>query len=385
MANTLTDLIPTLYAARNVVSRELTGLIPSVTIDAEVARAAVGQTVRSFQAPSATAFDITPSITNPDNGDQVITNVPMTIQKSRYVPVRWDGEESLSVSAGPGQNNIVVQQFTQAMRTLVNEIETDIAALHTKFSRAVGTAGTTPFATAGNFTDAALAQKTLEDNGAPTSDNQLVIDTTAGANLIGLQSRADYQGTDAFLRQGIILPLAGIDIRKSAAIKTAGANVITGTVTVTGANSAGATTIGLTTALGAAVAASAGDIVTFAGDGNQYVIAADATIGAATTGNIVLAAPGLRQATAGTEAVSGVAAAVRNMAFNRSSILLSTRRPAMPDGGDSADDVISITDDQSGLTFEVVLYRERRRIRYEVGIAWGVNLANQPHTALLLG
>ena len=45
MANTLTNLIPSAYAALDVVSRELTGLIPAVTIDARSSMAAQNQTI----------------------------------------------------------------------------------------------------------------------------------------------------------------------------------------------------------------------------------------------------------------------------------------------------------------------------------------------------
>ena len=98
MANTLTDLTPDLYAALDVVSRELVGLIPSVSRDSGVERAALNQTVRSFVTPASTAADITPGQLAPDTGDQTIGNKTITISKSRGVPVRWNGEEQESTS-----------------------------------------------------------------------------------------------------------------------------------------------------------------------------------------------------------------------------------------------------------------------------------------------
>ena len=385
MANTLTNLTPDLYQAMDTVSRELVGFIPSVTLDSGIERAAVGQTVRSFVTPSVTASDITPGVTAPNDGDQVIGNQNMTITKARGVPVRWNGEEQRGTNSGPGYNSILQDQFAQAMRTLTNEMESDLATLHATTSRAYGTAGTTPFSS--DLSDTAEVRKILADNGAPLTDMNLVIDTTAGAKMRTLTqlTKANEAADNTLLRQGVLLDVHGMAIRESAQVVTTGTNVITGTVTVTGTNAVGATSIGITTAGGAAVAALAGDIITFAGDSNKYVIASAVTVGASTTGVIVLAAPGLRIAKVATTAISGVTAAARSMAFSKSSIVLATRAPARPTEGDMADDVMMITDPRSGISFEVALYKQYRQIRYEISAAWGFKNFKPEHSAILLG
>lgn len=386
MANTITNLMPDLLEALDVVSRELTGFIPSVTSDMTFERTAVGQNVRSPVAPAAAAGNISPGVAPPDDGDQTIGNQSMTITKARRVPIRWNGEQSLGIgNSGLPRTRVMQDQFAQAMRTLTNEVEADLAALHVHASRAYGTASTTPFATAGDFTDASFVAKILKDNGAPASGNQLVLNTAASATMIGKQSRTDIAGQDSLLRQGVLLDTAGFAIRESAQILTAGTDVITGDVTVTGVNAVGATTINVTTAAGAAVDAVAGDVITIAGDSNKYVVAAAATIGESTTGDIVIQAPGLRVATAGSEAISGVAASARNLAFSPSAILLATRAPALPEEGDLAVDREVVVDPRSGLSFEIAKYMQYRQVQYEVSLAWGVKAIKPEHIALLLG
>jgi hypothetical protein len=377
MANTLTSLLPELYTNLDVVSRELVGMVPAVTVDATTNRAALNQTVRNFIAPASSSVNITPGVSAPDSGDQTIGNSTLTISKSKMVPIRWTGEEELNVSAGHGAQAIRANQIQQAIRTLVNEMESDLADLHARASRAAGTAGAAPFGTANDYTAASLARKILVDNGAPTSDMSLVIDTAAGANLRGRQAAAMDAGSTSILRQGILLDINGMAIRESAQIKAPTAGSVSGTLASL-VRPAGSTV--LTTSADYTSTLLAGDIVTFAGDANQYVIAAVAA------GSITINAPGLvAGTTSGTKAITVIATARRNMAFSRNAIVLATRLPALPAAGDMADDRATISDPRSGLSFEISVYRQYRQVHWEVAAAWGVAVPKPEHLALLLG
>jgi len=390
MANTLTNLIPDLYTALDVVSRELVGMIPGVTRDATGERAAIGQTVRVPIAPASTAADITPGVSAPNTGDQTFTNANFAITKSRAVPFRWAGEETLQMNnGGPGSLSMQQMQIAQAIRTLTNEIETDLCALHTTFSRAYSAHATTPvtpFATAGDFTEAALVAKILKDNGAPTTGNRLVINTAAGANLIGLQSRYDIAGDTTMMRQGVLLNAAGFAITESAQVNAVTKGAMASATTNTAGYAVGATVLTLATAGTGVVAA--GDVITLAGDTNKYVVVSVVFAGAnpAAGDTITIGAPGLRIAVAASAtAITVVGSSTRNMAFAPSAIVLAQRMPALPDGGDMADDRMTVTDPRSGLSFEVSVYRQYRQVHYELGCAWGVKNIKPAHTAILLG
>lgn len=384
MANTLTGLTVTIFNALDVVSRELTGFIPAVSSDMTYNRAAKGQTVTSPVAPAATASDIEPGVTPPDDGDQVIGKVDMTITKARRVPVRWNGEEKLALdNNGASYNTILRDQFAQAMRTLANEVEADVAGLAIGASRAVGTAGTTPFAT--NLKDSALALKALQDNGAPKGDLQLVIDTTAGANMrtLGQLNKANEANDDSLLRRGVLLDVHGFAIRESAQVITPVSGTGAGATTDAAGYAVGATSITLASAGTGTIVA--GDVITFAGDTNQYVVVAGDT-DVSNGGTITLAKPGLRKAIpAAATAITVAAASTRNLAFSRSAIALATRIPALPEGGDSADDRMIVTDPVSGLSFEIAIYRQYRQVQYEVSLAWGCAMVKPEHSIILLG
>lgn len=380
MANTLTNLIPTLYAALDVVSRELVGFIPAVSRSSTVESAALNEPVNVPVVGAETAADITPGVTAPDTGDAAPGNVPVTISKSRMVPVRWNGEEQKAVNHTGIYGDVNQQRFAQAMRTLCNEVETDIASLHVKASRAFGTAGTTPFGTVNELDDFSKVQKILSDNGAP-GDRHLVMDSSALANAQGYQNGLIYANTsnsDA-LRTGQIGDVFNMGLGTSGQVATHTAGGGSAYTSNDAGYAVGATDITLITGTGTVLA---GDAVTFAGDTNIYIV----KTGVADAGVIALAEPGLKVAIpASATALTIVATSARNMAFSRSAIVLATRMPAMPEEGDSAADVMEIVDPHSGLAFQIAMYKQYKQVHYEVGLAWGYEMIAPRHCGILLG
>jgi len=387
-ANSLTGLIPTIYEALDVVSREMVGMIPAVSRNSSAERASVGQQILIPITPATTLADNTPAVTAPNTGDQTIGNVSMTISKSKHAPIRWNGEEQNGLLNAGSYAGILAGQFQQAFRTLINQVEVDLfTTAYQGASRAYGTAGTAPFGTAGDLSDIAQTRKILDDNGAPQTDLQLVLGSAGIANLRGKQNvlfKVNEAGSDLLLRQGIIGRLEGQDVHNSAGITAQTKGTGASYTTNTAGYAVGATALTLITGTGTILA---GDTVTIAGDTNKYVVAA----GLAAPGVVTIAAPGLLQAVAAAAtAVTVGASATPNLSFSKSAIQLITRAPKMPIGPngeamDMADDVITVTDPVSGISFDVAVYRQFMQIVYHVRLAWGFQAIKSNHIALLLG
>ena len=382
MANTLTSLIPDLYEALDVIARECVGYIVAVSRDSNAERAAVGETVRVPVTQAVAAADTTPGVTAPNTGDATVDNMPVQITKSRHVPIRWNGEETLGLKNAGTFSTINASRAYQAMRTLVNEIEADVhAEARTNASRAYGTAGTSPFGTAADLSDFAGVLRILEENGAKGLDLQLALGHAAMQNLRGKQStlfKVNEAGSADMLRNGMTDRVMGLALRQSdvptVVTKGTGASYVT-----SGSTAPGVTDIALVTGTGTVLA---GDVVTFAADtNNKYVV----KTGVAAPGTISLGKPGARVTIGTANALTVGNNFTPNVAFARSAIVLATRAPASPEGGDMAADVTSITDPLTGLTFEVALYKQFMQNVVHIRLAWGTKAIKQEHIALLLG
>lgn len=381
MANALTSLAADIYKAADIVGREQVGFIPSITINGGSEAVAVGDTVRSFFTRTPTVGTITPSMTIPEGTDQTVDNKTLTIDQTASVKIPWTGEDIKHVENGSGYTSIYGDQIAQALRAIINQIETYMwQKAYQGASRAFGTAGTTPFAS--NFNEVAELRQILIDNGCP-DDGQLtlIMNTLAGTklrNLSQLQS-VSLAGSDTLLRQGQLLNLQRVMLKESAApiaiAKGTGASY-----TSSAAGFAiGTTSIPVITGTGTILA---GDVVTFAGDANKYVVAT----GVAAAGTLVLADPGLRIAIpAAATALTVGNISTSNVILHKGACELAIRPMALPMGGDEAVDHMTVQDPWTGISFDVSAYKGYKKAMFDVSCVYGGKLWKPQHAAILLG
>lgn len=388
MSNTLTDLAADLYKAADVVGRELVGLIPSVTVNAGAEQAAKGDNVRShFTRTPTVNSSFAPSMTIPEGTDQTVDNKVLQLNQYASVQIPWTGEDIKHVNNGSGFETIYGDQILQAMRAITNTIEAYLAGIIYKgASRAVGSAGTTPFGS--NFDLIAELRQILVDNGCPMEDGRssLVISSTAGTklrNLANLQ-KVNESGNDSLLRRGALLDLQGFMMKESAGIgiHTKGTGTLYDVNNGSG-EAIGQTTITLDGGTTGANGVLAGDVVTFAGDSiNNYVVKTGLLTA---TGDIVLNDPGLRAAVADTVEMTIGNSYTYNVGFHQSAVELAARPVAVPNGGDAATDRMIIQDPFSGLAFDVSVYKGYKKTMIEIGVLYDAIVWKPQHVAILRG
>ena len=380
MANVLTNLAADIYKAADVVGRELVGFIPAVTVNGDaVTRVAKGDPVRShFTRTPTVSTTFAPAMTIPEGTDQTVDNKTMSVDTYATVQIPWTGEDMKHVNNGSGFETIYGDQIRQAMRAICNTIELSLfTTAYQGASRATGTAGTTPFAS--TIDVVADVRKILVDNGCPMDGNvSLVMNTAAGAAMRKLTNlyKVNEAGGSDMLRQGVLLDLQGLMLRESAQIsqvtKGTGASYL-----LNGALAVGATTITVDTGSNTILA---GDIVTFAGTTDKYVVNT-----ALSGGSFTIGAPGSLAVEADNDAVTVGNNYTPNMAFHKSAIELAIRPPALPMGGDAAVDMMTIQDPFSGLVFEIAAYKGYQKAMFEVRCLYGSKAWKSQHIATVLG
>lgn len=381
MANTLTALAPVGYSAAKKVAAEPFGLIDAINTSFDDKGVAVGDTIKVPVAPTRAATDFTPAAITAAGTDATATTTDVLITASKKTSWNITGEQLRSLENAQADNTWFEQLLMQGMRVLRNSAEAAAwAAGIAGASRAYGTAGTTPFAS--TLADLTNARKILQDNGAPLADLHYVCDTNAGLNLrnLGVFQNAYQAGNEQERRTGRFLPQVGFNIAESAQVSTHTAGTASGATTDNTGYAIGTTTLTLASAGTGTILA--GDVITFAGDTNKYVVVtgdADVSNG----GTITIAAPGLRVAmSAATKAITMIATWTGNLALERSAIVGIMRPPIMPANPTINQQLIS---DERGMTYLLLDIAQYGMRSLELHLAYGFKTVNGEFSAISLG
>lgn len=374
MANTLTALAPTAFSAAKEVAAEPFGAVAAINANFDDKGVAKGDTVSVMVAPTRAASDFTPAATSSSGTDATAESIGVQITKSRKVSWHLTGEQIRSLDNGPSSAAWIGDLLKEGMRTLRNEAESDcVTAIKTGASRATGTAGTNPFASA--LTTLADARKILRDNGAPMSDLQFVGDSTSEANLLklGVVLDASQAGSDAERRSGMIRRQYGFEMRTSGQIgvHTKG----TGTsYQLSAAGSVGDKTINVDTGSGTLLA---GDIVTVAGTSHKYVANS-----ALSGGTFTIGRPGLLAAEADNDAITIGNDYTPNLCFERNAVVGVMRPPLVP--ANPTIEQLLVSDDK-GMTYLLLDISQYGQRTWELHLAWGFKAINSEFISILLG
>ena len=374
MANTLTSALPTLISTFQSVLREATGFIKKTNTDFNDQGAAKDTSVTIPIGGAMTAADVTPAIATSAGSNTTLGSLTHTLDKYRKVSFHLTQEEVVALREN--REGFTSNRVAQAIRTLVNEIETDIGAEAKTASRAVGAGGTTPFAS--NHDVLADLGQILDENGVEAAGRNFVMDSAAKNNLSKLSTLLDASalGSDAMNQNGAIGRLDGFDLGHS--LQVGSATKGTGSSYISDGGSAiGATSIPIDTGSGTVLA---GDLVKFGSDTNVYVV----TTGVVAAGTITIAEPGLKVALADSGTMTIQTNGVQNFGFTTDAIAVSVR-PPIRDDADQADEIILISDPDTGLTFELAHYPQYRQGAWEMSCLWGVTNVHPEKTAMLIG
>ena len=362
MSNILAAVATPLLAQGLVALRSMNVMPRLVNSDYQGA-AQEKNSVINVPIPSAvTALAVAPGATPPANQDMSPTSVPITLDQWYEAPFYITDQEAMNV-----MNGYVPMQATEAVKAIANQVNAYILGQYKGSFGFAGTSGVTPFAS--DTGAASQARKLLNKQLAPTGDRRIVLDMDAEGNAITLPmfQQAQMAGTTMTLVEGVIGRKVGFDWYADQQVLTHTNTPFTaGAATANGVNAVGSKLVSIAKATNPSPLVK-GDIISFAGSLQTYVVTADTVLAAGNT-NVPIY-PGLVLATAGGETVTVKASHVVNLAFHRDAIAFATR--PLAEINHPAVISVSQVDPISGLALRLEISRQHKQTRYSFDVLYG--------------
>jgi hypothetical protein len=364
--NTLTAVLDRILAQALPVLRENCVMPRLVNSGYSAIAGGKGSTIEISVAGATSATAVTPSNTPPDIAGVTPSVVTMNLDKWYESGFFMTDKDALDIRDG-----VLPQQAASCVKSLANQVNSDLLALYKEVYGYAGAAGTTPFAT--GLDEAAQARKILATQLAPLADRRGVIDPNAEANFILVPSvlNANQRGDDQGIKEGRIARILGLDWFTDQAVPTHTAGTAAGATLDSTDYALGTKTVTLASAGTGSFLV--GDIFTIAGDTQTYTVTAgDADVSG---GGTLSFEPGLKVAiTANNLALTLKASHVANLAFSKDAFGFANR-PFI--GGNMLPGVATVgvsymQDPVSGLSLRVEHTREHKRDKLSFDILYGV-------------
>lgn len=373
MANDFTNVLPKILAQAIQVLRGALVMPQLVATEYGVEASKKGSVIDVPIDPVINVRNVVPDPNQPADTSVAPGTVQIPLDQWKEAPFQMTDKELLQVMEGT-----VPMCVRSAVDALASTVNAYLFGLYIDVYGYAGTAGTTPFSGSPGTTAAATqARKILNQQLAPYTMRRLVLDPEAGAAALDLGAFRDVSASadPQVITEGIIGRKYGFDSYEDQQVPTHTAGTIT-TGLVAKASTAQA--VGLkaivctTAATTGACALLEGDIVTFAGDDQTYVLTADATEASAATDVTLNIEPGLKVALAGSEAVTVKATHVVNLAFQRNAFAFASRPlqdVATQVGVQVASE--SVTDPMTGLSMRLEVTRQYKQTLWAFDMLYG--------------
>lgn len=377
MANNLVNIADKIMARGLLAMRGTNAFSRYVNRSYDVEAAEIGSTIDIPIASAVPARDVTPAQTPPATQDSAPTKAQITFDFHKEAPFHLTEKEMREVDVN---GSFVPLQTSEAVKSLINAWNAYLAnKAKLGFFNASGTAGTTPFAT--TLTAYNDARRLLNIELAPTDARAVILDPFAESNAMGLPqfTQADQRGDQDGIINGVIGHKLGADWAMDQQLATHTAGVQGGTPT--GSGSAGSQNVTIASG-GASGTYLAGDLVSFAGHNQTYVVTANVTLNGSGAGTIVVF-PALR-ATISTALVTQRATHMNNFVMHRDAISAAIRvlPPAPSELG-----VISRTaiDPVTGMPLRLTLKLRHYQMEWTFDLLGGATVSRPEWGVRLLG
>lgn len=388
MANDFQVAVGKIFAQGLVALREHAAILMAVNRDFSDEVKQRGDTIDVTIPSAATVQDVVPSPGPVTGANSAPTKVQIPLDRWKKTDMFLTDKEVAEIANfRPGAKN---QQISEHIKKLVNQVANDMYSEYKGVFGFTGTPQTTPFGSGVETKSATNLRTVLNKQLAPLDPRFAIVDPDAEGAALSLRAFQDasFRGDVAGIRDGQIGRKLGFAWLMDQLVPTHTAGTITtGLVAKSAtAQAVGDKTIVCTTAASTgACDLKEGDIITFAGDPQTYVLTADAVEASASTDVTLNINPGLKVALSGDEAVTVKGSHVVNLGFHRDAFALAIRPLGTPDGFQGGNVIMSAQDPLTGIPLRLEVSRQNKQNLYQWDILYGVKLVRPELAARLAG